>query len=122
MTKEEIIEHVKKISSLWRQVMDKNLTSAFLTTKAFLPALRKSENGTIISVTSMAVHNYIPGLGAYSVSKTALESFMNVLGKEEKENGISTYLFDPGNVISEANPQGGQDPIEIMDKIVALIK
>ncbi len=106
----------------WRQVMDKNLTSAFLVTKAFLPPLRKSKNGTIISVTSMAAHNYFPGMGAYSVSKAALESFMKVLGEEEKEHGIRTHLFDPVNVISEAKPQGGQDPMEIMDKIVGLVK
>lgn len=106
----------------WHQVMDKNLTSTFLTTKAFLPALRKSENGTIISVTSMAAHNYIPGLGAYSVSKAALESFMKVLGEQEKEHKITTHLFDPGNVISEANPQGEQEPMEIMDKLIALVK
>lgn len=106
----------------WQQVMDKNLTSAFLTTKVFLPTLRKSKKGTIISITSMAVHNYIPGLGAYSVSKTALESFMKVLGEQEKENGIITHLFDPGDVISEANPHGGQEPMEIMDKIVAMVK
>ncbi|QAA82025.1 SDR family oxidoreductase [Aequorivita sp. H23M31] len=105
----------------WQQVMDKNLTSAFLTTKAFLPALRKSNKGTVISVTSGAVHNYFPGMGAYSVSKAALESFVKVLGEEEKDNGISTHLFDPGNVISEANPHGEQDPMEIMDKIVALV-
>ena len=106
----------------WQQVMDKNLTSAFLTTKAFLPALRQSQNATIISVTSMVVHKYIPGLGAYSVSKAALESFMKVLGEEEKENGITVHLFDPGDVISEANPQGEQEPMEIMDRIVTLIK
>jgi len=106
----------------WQQVMDKNLTSAFLTTKAFLPTLRKSKKGTIISITSMAAHNYFPGMGAYSVSKAALESFMKVLGEEEKEYGIKTHLFDPENVISEANPQGGQDPMKIMDKIVELVK
>jgi NAD(P)-dependent dehydrogenase (short-subunit alcohol dehydrogenase family) len=106
----------------WQQVMDKNLTSAFLTTKAFLPALRKSNKGTIISITSGAVHNYFPGMGAYSVGKAALESFIKVIGVEEKEHGIITHLFDPGNVISEANPKGGQEPMEIMDKIVALLK
>ncbi len=102
--------------------MDKNLTSTFLTTKAFLPALPKSKKGTIISITSMDAHNYIPDLGAYSVSKAALESFMKVLGEQEKENGIITHLFDPKDVISEANPQGRQEPMEIMDKMIALVK
>ncbi|MFL9833690.1 SDR family oxidoreductase [Chryseobacterium terrae] len=106
----------------WQEVMDKNLTSAFLMTKAFLPALRNSKKGTIISITSAAAHNYFPGMGAYSVSKTAIESLMKVLGEEEKENGIITHLFDPGTVISEANPQQGQEPMEVMDEIIALIK
>ena len=33
----------------WNLVMDTNLTSQFLVTRAFLPELRKSENGKIIS-------------------------------------------------------------------------
>lgn len=98
----------------WQQVMDKNLTGTFLITKAFLPALRKSNQGTIISITSGLVHNYFPGMGAYSVSKTALESFMKIVYEEEKENGVITHLFDPGDVISEANPLGEKDPMEIM--------
>lgn len=106
----------------WQQVMDINLTSAFLTTKAFLSALRKSNKGIIISITSGAVHNYFPGMGAYSVSKAALESFTEVVGEQEKEHGTVTHLFDPGNIISEGNPQGGQDPMELMDKIMALVK
>lgn len=104
----------------WHQVMDKNLTSAFITTQAFLPALRKSKTGTIISITSMVTHKYFEGLGAYAVSKVALEAFMKII--EEEESEIKIHLFDPGSVTSEANPQGGKDPMEIMDEIVALVK
>lgn len=42
----------------------------------------------------MAAHNYIPGLGAYSVSKAALESFVKVLGEQEREHGITMHLFE----------------------------
>lgn len=106
----------------WKLVMDRNLTSQFLVTKAFLPALRKSENGKIISVTSGMAHYFMNNFGAYSASKAGVEAFMKTVAEEEKDNGIQVHLFDPENVISEANPQGEADPMEKMDKIVKLIQ
>lgn len=105
----------------WRQVMDKNLTSQFLMTKAFLPALRASENGKIISVTSGMAHYYVKGFSAYSAGKAGVESLMKTVAVEEKDNGIEVHLFDPQNVISEANPQGEKDPMEVVDSLVKMV-
>src|SRR5699024_1486975 len=63
----------------WNQVIDKNLTSQFLVTKAFLPALRDSGSGKIISVTSGMAHFFMKEFGAYSASKAGVESLMKVV-------------------------------------------
>lgn len=106
----------------WNLVMDTNLTSQFLVTKAFLPELRKSSNGKIISVTSGMAHFFMKGFGAYSASKAAVEALMKTVAEEEKENGIEVHLFDPQNVISEGNPQGEKDPMEVAGEVIAMTK
>lgn len=106
----------------WKLVMDTNLTSQFLVTKAFLPELRKSNNGKIISVTSGMAHFFMKGFGAYSASKAGVEALMKTVAEEEKEHGIEVHLFDPENVVSEGNPQGEKDPMEMMGEIREIIK
>lgn len=106
----------------WNQVMDKNLTSQFLMTKAFLPTLRESNHGIIISVTSQMAHFFMNGFGAYSASKAAVEALMKTVAEEEKKNGIEVHLFDPQNVISEANPQGEKDPMDVVGSLMEKIK
>lgn len=102
----------------WQKMIDLNLTSQFLTTQAFLPALRESENGKILSVTSGMAHFFMKDFGAYSASKAAVEALMKTIAVEEKDNGIQVNLFDPINVISEGNPQGEKDPMEIVASLV----
>ncbi len=104
----------------WNLVMDTNLTSQFLVTKAFLPELRKSENGKIISVTSGMAHFFMEGFGPYSASKAGVEALMKTVAEEEKKHGIEVHLFDPQNVISEGNPQGEKDPMEVVGKVVEM--
>ena len=106
----------------WQLVMDTNLTTQFLVTKVFLPDLRKSKNAKIISVTSGMAHFFMRGFGAYSTSKSGVEALMKTVAEEEKENGIEVHLFDPQNVISEGNPNGDKDPMEVMDDLVALVR
>lgn len=106
----------------WRLVMDTNLTSQFLVTKAFLPELRKSEAGKIISVTSGMAHFFMKGFGAYSASKAAVEALMKTVAEEEKDHGVEVHFFDPENVISEGNPDGEKDPAELMGKFLDLVK
>lgn len=104
----------------WKQMIDVNLTSQFLVTKAFLPELRKSK-GDIISVTSGMAHFFMSGFGPYSASKAGVEAYMKTVAEEEKDNGIKVHLFDPENVISETNPQGKKDPMDMMGKFKQLL-
>lgn len=106
----------------WNQVIDKNLTSQFLMTQAFLPALRKSGHGKIISITSTMAHYFMKDFGAYSASKAGVEALMKTVAEEEKAHGIEVHLFDPQNVISEANPQGEKDPMEVVGSLLELVR
>lgn len=67
--------------AFWRQVMDVNLTSLFLTTKAVLPRLAK--DGAIVTFSSQAGRDGGgPGAIAYATSKGAVMTFTRALAKE----------------------------------------
>lgn len=103
-----------------QKMLDINLMTQLVMTKACLPMLRDSEHGKLISVTSGMVNFFMEGMGAYSASKAAAEALMRTVAEEEKENGVQVNMFDPLNAKSEGNPQGQYEPAEIVDVIVDL--
>jgi short-subunit dehydrogenase len=82
----------------WQRVIDLNLTSVYLCTRAVLPSLRQRGRGTIINVSSLAADTPFPTWGAYSVSKAGLVAFSRVLAVEERANGIRVTIISPGSV------------------------
>lgn len=56
----------------WRNVIDTNLTSAFLMCRAFVPLMTGRAYGRIINVTSTLSHVALPGRAAYAASKSGL--------------------------------------------------
>jgi short-subunit dehydrogenase len=82
----------------WQKVIDLNLTSVYLCTRAVLPSLRQRGRGTIINVSSLAADTPFPTWGAYSVSKAGLVAFSRVLAVEERANGIRVTIISPGSV------------------------
>lgn len=104
----------------WQGMLDLNATSQFLTTKYALPLLRESENAKLISVTSGIVNFFMEGMGAYSAGKGAAEALMKTVAVEEEKNNIQVNMFDPLNFISEGNPDGAHDPMDLVGVLVDL--
>ena len=86
----------------FRQMLDINLTSAFLVLRAALPALRKS-SGRIIAIGSRAAQDPGPGVGAYSASKAALVSLIRTVAAENKDAGVTANVILPGTIDTPAN-------------------
>ena len=81
----------------FRQVMDVNLTSAFLMCRAVGPAMVARKSGTIINMSSLAAWNGGgPGAGAYSTAKGAIVSLTKALAKEMSPHGIRVNCVAPG--------------------------
>lgn len=104
----------------WQGMFDLNATTQFLSAKHFLPMLRESDHGKFISVTSGMVNFYMEGMSAYSAMKAAAEMFIRTVAEEEKETGVQVNMYDPLNAISEGNPDGAHDPMDIVDVLVDL--
>ena len=81
----------------FRQVIDVNLTSAFLMCRAVGPSMVARKSGTIINMSSLAAWNGGgPGAGAYSTAKGAIVSLTKALAKEMSPHGIRVNCVAPG--------------------------
>ena len=68
---------------LWRQILDTNLTSAFVVTQQAIPHLKRSGHGAIVNNLSLSVQTGgANGAGAYAVAKGGLQVLTRTLARE----------------------------------------
>ncbi len=94
----------------WRYVMDSNLTSAFLVSRAFVPHMLGTGYGRILFLTSTMSHVSLPERSAYSASKTGLLGLMRALAMELAREGITVNGISPGPFATEMNTALLNDP------------
>lgn len=81
-----------------RLVMDTNLTSQVIVTKAFLPLLKKQGEGDIIFMGSEAALKGARQGSIYCASKFAIRGFSQALRDECGKSGVRVTLINPGAV------------------------
>lgn len=81
----------------WREVLDINLTGAFLAAKYQTPALVARGGGSLIFMSTFVGHTVgIPGLGAYAASKSGLIGLTQVLAAEHGPQRVRVNALLPG--------------------------
>jgi NAD(P)-dependent dehydrogenase (short-subunit alcohol dehydrogenase family) len=81
-----------------------NLTTAYLTTRAFLPLLRKAR-GSIVYFASAAA---LPGasvsqVSAYAAAKSGVVTLMRAVAAEERDHGVRANALAPTNIRTTTN-------------------
>jgi NAD(P)-dependent dehydrogenase (short-subunit alcohol dehydrogenase family) len=104
----------------WRQVIDTNMTSAFLICRSFVPLMKGQGFGRILNLTSIMSHIALPGRTAYCASKAGLLGFTRALALELAPEKITVNGISPGPFATEINTPVLQNP-ELNQQFVSKI-
>ena len=114
----------------WVETIHINLTSQFILVKTLLPALKKSEDASVVFTTSGVGKIGKAFWGAYSVSKFGVEGLCQILSEEfDNDTSIRFNCINPGAVQTKMrreaypleNPEDLLAPEEIMEKYLWLM-
>jgi NAD(P)-dependent dehydrogenase (short-subunit alcohol dehydrogenase family) len=101
-----------------RRQLDVNVVGQLRVLQAVLPALRRS-HGRVVLIGSVAGRSALPFLGAYAMSKFALEAMADSLRIELRPSGIDVSLVEPATIATEiwTKPQSAVEtlPPEALD-------
>jgi 2-hydroxycyclohexanecarboxyl-CoA dehydrogenase len=84
----------------WQRILAVNVIGTQIVTRAALPLLRASKNGSIVNVASTFGISGRAGMGQYDASKAAMVSSTRVLAIEEAMHGIRVNAICPGSVLT----------------------
>lgn len=85
----------------WKQIIDTNLNSVAIVSKAFLPMMLQQKSGNIVNVGSGAGLRGLPGSCAYSASKAGVICLSQALGDEVRQHNIRVNVICPGPIDTE---------------------
>jgi NAD(P)-dependent dehydrogenase (short-subunit alcohol dehydrogenase family) len=93
---------VEEISpDAWREVLDVNLTGAFLCARAVVPGMKRRRRGRIVNVASISGTIGTERASAYNASKWGLIGLTKCLAEELRPHGIQCIAVSPGSVDTE---------------------
>lgn len=107
----------------WYQIMQVNVSAAFMLTKALLPLLKQAPDASIVFTSSSVGRKGRAHWGAYAVSKFAVEGLMQVLADElENISNVRVNSINPGPTNTTMRrlacpgelPTSNPDPAQIM--------
>jgi 3-oxoacyl-[acyl-carrier protein] reductase len=88
---------VEMTAERWDEVMDLNLKSAMLCSRAVVPSMIERKTGAIVNVVSIAGRTGGgPGAGAYAAAKAGLIALTKAQAKELAPHGIRVNAISPG--------------------------
>ena len=107
----------------WDRILDVNLKSCFLMTRACVPSMMERGGGVIINTASVQGLQSARGVSAYAASKGGILSLTRQLALDYAEHGIRVLAVNPGTIdtplVDEAVAAGGGDEREVRASMAA---
>ena len=100
----------------WDQVLQVNLTSCFLLSKAVLRGMMKKKWGRIINISSVVGQKGNPGQANYCAAKAGLEGMSRSLAYEVASRGITVNCVAPGYVETNMTADLSGEALELFMK------
>jgi NAD(P)-dependent dehydrogenase (short-subunit alcohol dehydrogenase family) len=89
---------------VWNHQIAINLTTAYLTTRAFLPLVRRVRGAIVLFSSQPALPGQsAPGKAAYAVAKTGVATLMRAVAAEERKNGVRVNALAPTSIRTAKN-------------------
>jgi len=98
----------------WDRVLNTNLKSVFLVSKAVAPSMISRKRGDIINISSLAGVNAFKGGGLYCASKWGLQGLSACLAEDLRGYGIRVSTICPGSVATEFSGTSPKDPAKVL--------
>jgi NAD(P)-dependent dehydrogenase (short-subunit alcohol dehydrogenase family) len=90
--------------AVWTTQLSINLTTAYLTARAFLPLLRTARGAIVFFASEAALPGArVANLAAYAAAKSALVTLMQAIAQEEREHGVRANALAPAAIRTAAN-------------------
>ncbi len=104
----------EKTEADWDRVLNTNLKSVFLASRAVVPSMIQRGAGDIINISSLAGRNAFAGGGIYCASKWGLQGLSACMAEDLREHAIRVSIVCPGSVATEFSPRGPKDPSKVL--------
>jgi 3-oxoacyl-[acyl-carrier protein] reductase len=111
----------------WDRVIDTNLKSVFLVSRAVAPEMIRRESGHIINISSLAGKSTFANGSIYCASKWGLMGLTGAMAEDLRAYGIRVSSICPGSVATEFSGQGHKDPskslqpVDVAHAVAALV-
>jgi len=88
----------------WTRQLTINLTTAYLTARAFLPLVRATKGAIVFFGSEAALPGArVSGIAAYAAAKGAVLTLMQAIAQEERDNGVRANALAPAAIRTAAN-------------------
>jgi len=98
----------------WDRVLNTNLKSVFLVSRAVAPGMIARKSGDIINISSLAGLNAFAGGGLYCASKWGVQGLSACMAEDLRGHGIRVSVICPGSVATEFSGRGSKDASKVL--------
>jgi gluconate 5-dehydrogenase len=85
----------------WREVIDTDLTSAFIVSRAVAPRMIARKTGKIINTCSLMTEVARPSIANYAAAKGGLKMLTKAMAVEWAKHGLQCNAIGPGYMVTE---------------------